>query len=145
MRRSVWNAATVVVPILIIAVFTPWGAPSDVEFSAGAMKAVVAGVLAFAAIRYGWPLLDREVSKSRMSTQNGSGHKSNLTPWGIAFLGLVGSMALLLLMQSLSGRFGVRAEALLIALVAGQQIVFALAALWIGRVGTSSLRSFAYT
>jgi len=144
MRTRIWNIVTGVVPLLIIAVLVPWGAPSDEEFFAGAKKAVTVAVLAFVTIRYAWPLLDRQIPQRGIGTGNVLRYAMRFTPWMIAFWGLVASMGIVVLIELLIGRFGARSDFLLMMLVTGQQLVLALATMWIGRVATGQPRAPSY-
>jgi hypothetical protein len=116
----------------------------EAEFYVGAMKACVAGVSVFAAIRFGWPVFSREVLQREVRAEGAVAGAIRFTPWMIALAAVFGSLGMILLMQMLIFRFRIRSEALLMIPVAGQQVIFALAAFWIGRTAVVSRKGLSY-
>jgi hypothetical protein len=134
MPRPIWNAAIVIVPLLTIAVVTPWGASSLAEFSPGVIKALLAGALVLALLLYGWPLFSQKVMKRDVPADTAREVRLKLRL--IAFLGLVASTGVLELMRTFGGRLGIRSDVLITMAVAGQQVIFALTAFLVGRLAT---------
>jgi hypothetical protein len=142
MKRSTWLAAIFLVPLGILAIFGPWRATSEAEFTSHGIRVLVCALIAYALIRYGWPPLQRRLVGVPSAAARDNNYNLRLRwpfgEWTVVLLVLVFSMFTVLVSLALTSRFKVPSVPVAAGCVLWQQIAMATGAFLIQEFRSAS-------